>query len=128
MCCCKAEEEADQQALEAEQQAVEAGRAALNLEGYMEKKSPTSNRWLDRWFKLTTRIHENEAGDFTYTHTILWYKRKGGSVTKALDAKGIWLVSAHEREVFDDDMTHCVCFDACAVGCSCYHRPARCPI
>lgn len=86
----QAEEEADQQAIEAEQQAIEAGKAALNLEGPMEKKSPAHNLWQTRWFKLMTRVSESETGGFIYTHTILWYKKKGGSLSKALDAKGIW--------------------------------------
>jgi hypothetical protein len=87
----QAEEEADQQAIEAEQKALAAGRGALNLEGPMEKKSPAHNLWQARWFKLTTRVNESETGEgFSYTHTIFWYKKKGGSVLKALDAKAVW--------------------------------------
>lgn len=76
--------------LEEEELALEAGKAALNLEGYMEKKSPAHNLWQERYFKLMTRVSEKEGGGFNYTHTLLWFKKKRGSALKAVDAKSIW--------------------------------------
>lgn len=78
--------------LEEEELALEAGKAALNLEGYMEKKSPAHNLWQERYFKLMTRVAEREGGGFSYTHTLLWYKTKRGSALKAVDAKSIWSI------------------------------------
>jgi hypothetical protein len=73
---------------------LEAGKAALNLEGYMEKKSPAHNLWQERYFKLMTRVSEKDGGGFNYTHTLLWFKKKRGTALKALDTKSIWLDSS----------------------------------
>lgn len=76
--------------LDEEELALEAGKAALNLEGYMEKKSPAHNLWQERYFKLMTRVSEKDGGGFNYTHTLLWFKKKRGTALKALNTKSIW--------------------------------------
>lgn len=58
----------------------------LNVEGMMGKKSPAHNLWQDRWFKLNTR-YDNDADKYIYT--LLWYKKRGGSVLKSVSASSI---------------------------------------
>jgi hypothetical protein len=91
--------------LEEEELALEAGKAALHLEGHMEKKSPAHNLWQERYFKLMTRVTEKEGGGgFNYIHTLLWYKKKGGTALKALDAKSIWFRISVSRTHFISGM------------------------
>ena len=101
-----AEEEAEIKKEEEEQRALEAGRAAINFEGLLGKKSPAHNMWQDRWFKLMTRVEEDENGEFQNHHTLLWYKKKGGSVIKSLNTltiSGMQLVSSPRALAYRED-------------------------
>ena len=101
-----AEEEAEQRKEEEEQRALEAGRAAINFEGLLGKKSPAHNLWQDRWFKLMTRVEADEAGEFRNHHTLLWYKKKGGAVVKSIPAQtvsGMQLISSPRALAYKED-------------------------
>jgi hypothetical protein len=109
-----AEEEAEARKEEAEARALEAGRAAINCEGLLGKKSPAHNLWQDRWFKLMTRVESDEQGEFHNHHTLLWYKKKGGAVIKSVSAQvisGMQLISsprplAYRQDNFRLYLTH----------------------
>ena len=100
------EEEAAAEKDAAEQRALEAGRAAINFEGMLGKKSPAHNLWQDRWFKLMTRVEATESGEFQNHHTLLWYKKQGGAVIKAVPAEtisGMQLISSPRPLAYKED-------------------------
>ena len=67
-------------------QAQEARRkqiGVVELEGHLDKRSPSHKIWQSRWFKLTTRENNGQVADEGedipfYVYTLMWYKNKGG--------------------------------------------------
>lgn len=76
---------AQQQALE---EAEYARRKAgfISYEGYLEKKSPAHNLWQRRYFKFTTRVHDDNQ---SFVYTLMWFKKEGGSIIKSLEVDKI---------------------------------------
>ncbi|KAJ1442691.1 hypothetical protein B484DRAFT_55067 [Ochromonadaceae sp. CCMP2298] len=93
----EAQEAQEQQfalAQQAAQQAVEELRTRVGVlayDGYMEKKSPATNLWQRRWFKIQTR--ETLDPQNPYTYSFLWFKKEGGAVIKSLEGINIESVS-----------------------------------
>jgi hypothetical protein len=67
-------------------EAEEAARKAklLYYDGYLEKKSPAHNLWQRRFYKLMTREIDDK-----FLYSLLWYKKEGGSLIKALEVEKI---------------------------------------
>jgi len=61
----------------------------LSYDGYLEKKSPAHNLWQRRWFKLSTREAVPANLDRPYVYNLMWYKKEGGAVIKAVDADNL---------------------------------------
>ena len=84
-------------------QALEARRKMIGiveLEGHLDKRSPSHKIWQSRWFKLSTR--ENESGDYNpdadddypfYVHTLMWFKNKGGLLANSIDCATITTIA-----------------------------------
>eukprot|EP00595_Chromulina_sp_UTEXLB2642_P002195 CAMPEP_0196768334 /NCGR_PEP_ID=MMETSP1095-20130614/42636_1 /TAXON_ID=96789 ORGANISM="Chromulina nebulosa, Strain UTEXLB2642" /NCGR_SAMPLE_ID=MMETSP1095 /ASSEMBLY_ACC=CAM_ASM_000446 /LENGTH=771 /DNA_ID=CAMNT_0042137793 /DNA_START=1614 /DNA_END=3928 /DNA_ORIENTATION=- len=93
-----------------EQEQRKQGVGIITLEGHLDKKSPAHNLWQSRWFKLSTRIIENEdlhsenGVSKSYVYTLMWYKKKGGAVVKALDSsqiQNLQVVLSNRELVYD---------------------------
>lgn len=91
------EEQAILRAEEQERRELEERRGkvgVLRYDGYLEKKSPAHNLWQRRFFKLTTRETNDPLNPYSYS--LLWYKKEGGSVLKAIDVSKIRSISMVE--------------------------------
>eukprot|EP01035_Chromulina_nebulosa_P016875 gene16875-22363_t len=100
-----------------EQELMKQGVGIISLEGHLDKKSPAHNLWQSRWFKLSTRIIENEDKNSdngvskSYVYTLMWYKKKGGAVVKALDSSQIQnlQIALSNRELVYDFSNNKLC-------------------
>ena len=78
------QEEAERRRKEAERQLEISRQGVLSIEGKMDKRSPATNLWQGRYFKLLT-----QQIDDVYNYKFLWYKKQGGSVLNEVDARSI---------------------------------------
>ena len=64
--------------------------AVVGLESYLEKKSPTSNLWQKRWFKVATKASIDEETDKKiFEYSLMWFKKQGGAVIRAVNVDSI---------------------------------------
>jgi hypothetical protein len=89
------EEKLRAQALLDEQTRLAASAGPLLLEGVLDKRSPKTNMWQERFFKLMAKKimrdqDEDEGGlGFDYVYSFMWFKKKGGSVLNSVDAANV---------------------------------------
>jgi len=90
------EDECDMMAIEEQEddevQSMEIKLASLHfsLEGNVEKRSPSSKMWQQRFFRIVTRKNEDIINmsvddEGLVDYIILWYKKKGDSVLKSFN-------------------------------------------
>ena len=89
------QEEEERRAREEFLQHSESG--IVSLEGKLDKRSPATKIWQNRYFKLSTKQLPNASGEtdasgaiiMDYFYTLIWFKKKGGAALKDVDTRSI---------------------------------------
>lgn len=110
------EEEERQMMLQKSLETSESG--IINLEGKLDKRSPATKMWQNRYFKVTTKLIPNAARDvdtsgavkMDYFYSLIWFKKKGGAALKDVDTRfisGMSLMQSSRKVCYDPGTMKC---------------------
>lgn len=99
----EAEEKAEEERLAAEKKLKD---GIINMEGFLDKKGSSHTMWQQRWFKIVTRQNMNPDADSDcpFIYSLMWYKKQGGAVVKALymdQIRAITIIDCNRKLAFN---------------------------
>jgi hypothetical protein len=106
------EEEERQRSLQQSIAEHDLGSGLVSLEGKLDKRSPATGLWQNRYFKLSTRQIPRADGAFDrsgaqvmdYFYSLIWFKKKGGAALKDVDSRyisGMSLMQSSRKLCYD---------------------------